>query len=88
MAQRLISSEDIEELKRFPWLWREYLETLRQQRRAYILEALVARFDPPTSESRRIEQALAAIDDDARLDALFHRAVLAPTFADVAQEIE
>lgn len=88
MAQRLISSEDIEELKRFPYLWREYLATIRQQRRVDILEALVARFDPPTSESRRIEQALAAIDDDARLDVLFRRAVLAPTFADFVQEIE
>ena len=91
MAQQVITDEDREQLRRFPALWREYQTALaegaRQQRRAYILEIVVARFDPPATDYRRVEQALATIDDDARLDALFQAALRAGAFADFARDL-
>lgn len=75
MTQRLLSQEDLEELKRFPMLWRSYQEGERKQARADILEVLAARFDPLVSEYHKVEQELAAIDDTARLSDLFRRAL-------------
>lgn len=95
MTQQLLSDEDIEDLKRFPFLWQNYQrqqqearsEGERQQLRADILEALVVRFDPPVSEFRKVEQALAEIDDATRLGDLFRRALRAADFDTFTAEL-
>jgi hypothetical protein len=84
-----LSAEDVEELKQFPALWHAHqryeqaarTEGLREQARADILEALVVRFAPPTSEYLKVEQALAAVNDLEELRAVFRSVLRA---ADVA----
>lgn len=87
MTQRLLSQEDLEELRRFPMLWRTYQEGGRQQARADILEVLAARFDPPISEYYKVEQALALIDDTARLSDLLRRALRVADLAAFLHEL-
>lgn len=88
MTQQLLTEEDIEELKQFPLLWRSYQDALaqgeRQRARADILKILATRFNPPVQEYERVKEALAKIDDLARLDDLFQQALRmadATTFA-------
>lgn len=88
MTQQLLTQEDIEELKRFPFLWQTYqqqqeearIEGGRLQARSDILETLVVRFDPPTSAYLMVEQALAGIEDAAQLAEIFRQALRAPDF--------
>jgi predicted transposase YdaD len=91
MAQRMLSTDDVEELKRFPALWAEYQAAhqagAREARRADILRIVAARFDPPISDYRRLEVALAATDGDDRLDAAFETALRAASMADVEQAL-
>jgi hypothetical protein len=91
MTQLLLTDEDLEDMKQFPLLWQSYQRHLvdgqRRQVRADILEVLVARFDPPVSEYQKVEQALGTIEDNARLNDLFRRALRADGLASFVREM-
>lgn len=91
MVQNVMTHEDVEELRRFPSLWRQYQEPpatgARTQRQIDILEAMVVRFDPPASEYRWAEQQLAAINDTARLDHIFQTALRADELSELMATI-
>ncbi|MCG8347003.1 MAG: hypothetical protein MI924_04405 [Chloroflexales bacterium] len=86
MTEQLLSTEDLEELKRFPALWRDVQRIQRETAREYLLDALATRFNPPAQDYRQVEKAIAAIDDLERLNMLFRRALLAADFASFARE--
>lgn len=58
-----------------------HAEGEREQAREYILDTLVTRLNPSVQDYRRVERALAAIEDLQRLDAIFRHALLATDFA-------
>jgi predicted transposase YdaD len=87
MTEKLLSAENLAELKRFPALWRDYQEAIAQQARADILEVLAARFDPPISEYHKVEQALAVIDNAARLRDLLRHALRVSDLAEFLHEV-
>jgi hypothetical protein len=90
MTEQRLTDEDLEELKRFPALWRDYQriqqEAQTMQARKYILETLVTRFDPPVSDYRRVEEVISTVTDTDRLNALFRHALLATDLAEFARE--
>ena len=91
MTEQLLTNEDIEELKRFPALWRDYQrqqqEARLEQTRDDILEALVTRFDPSASDYLSTQRALTDIDNADRLRVLFRQALLAADFATFVREL-
>ena len=95
MTNQLLSDLDLEELKRFPVLcesWQRFereakAEGARTMAREYILDAIVTRFNPPAMEYRKVEKAVASVDDLERLNALFRRALVAEDFAAFAREL-
>lgn len=97
MTQQILTQEDIEDLKRFPFLWEAYQQqreevlaegrTQGEYRRARtdIIEALITRFDHSVSEYRKVEQALATVGDLNQSNELFRQALRVPTFSAFAQ---
>jgi hypothetical protein len=85
MLEKILSAEDLEELKRFPWRYRVMQEAVQdgllKQLRKDVLQVIVVRFSPPADERLAIQEALAALDDPEFLEDLHRQAVVAPDIA-------
>ena len=95
MTNQLLTDLDLEELKQFPVLWESWqrfereakADAARTMAREHLLEVIVARFNPPATEYRKVEKAVAGVDDLDRLNALFRRALVVDDFATLASEL-
>jgi hypothetical protein len=80
MLEKILSEEDLEELKQFPWRYRvmqeAVLDGLLKQRRRDILNVIVVRFSPPADERLAVQEALAALDDLEFLEDLLRQAAV------------
>jgi predicted transposase YdaD len=95
MTNQMLTEEELEELKEFPFLWERYQrgreegiqEGQARQARAYLLETLVTRFNPPAADYLAVEGQLTAISDLEQLRTLFRQALGASDFATFVQAL-